>query len=589
MLDSLLHEAYDLADSLGRNETLLDNVRLVLVHVYVPAMASLLALTAAAVLMSLTPLRARLGAIPARAWTRALLLFNVALALRLFWAPHMPQVYLDEISFLNTSDNMARHDLNLLSTVNEVSGALFHPCPAGWQFLISRAYKIVGVRPEVAFTLAAVMSALSVLLLFLVLFEMTGRTGIGLWGALFLTVLPVHLRLSGSAALETPSLFFLLATLYSLLVWRATRARSMLLLAATCFSWFANTRMENTFALGPLLLIYAVVLWPREARTRTDLAVAIGCGLVAVGFSLPALLADFYGVATRFYFFYQSQKVTETQIVSNWQGNVPYWFDNVFHPMMLTMLALIAVVGAMRRVHRRRDIIFWLAWTLALVGFYTMNPSCDFALRHTLDSWRTALHPALGVIILAAIGTQMIIDTAARPVMRRAATLTIALAACLTPWLFRDFIFMRHTWMLQWDAMAQMRTELPSDAFLLVYDHSTSLSPNSPGLAYQLALTTGTVPHYFIFAETSDPATQQAPPQIVGDVGRWKVEKRKMFLYHLDAGRVQDSHDLFKMQALFAMRPVGGLSMRANHATFSLWRIDGAAPRPQAPPTRKAR
>lgn len=589
MLDSLLHQAYDMADQLGRNETLLDNVRVVLVNAYVPAMASLLALTTAAVVLSLAPLRARLGAIPARAWTRALLLFNVALSLRLFWAPHMPQVYLDEISFLNTSDNMARNDLNLLSTVNEVSGAIFHSCPAGWQFLISRAYKITGIHPEVAFTLAAVLSALSVLLLFLVLFEMTGRTGIGLWGALFLTVLPIHLRLAGSAALETPSLFFLLATLYAMLVWRATRARATLLLAASAFAWFANMRMENAFALGPLLLMYLVALWPREARTRKDLAVAMGCGLVAVGFSLPALLSDFYGVATRFYFFYQSQKVTEAQIASNWQGNLPYWFDNVFHPMMLTMLALIAVVGAMRRIHRRRDIFFWLLWTVALVIFYTMNPSCDFSLRHTLDSWRTALHPALGVIILAAIGTQMIVDSAARPVIRHVATLTVALAAFLTPWLFRDFIFMRHSWMLQWDAMALMRPELPPDAFLLVYDHSTSLSPNSPGLAYQLALTTGTVPHYFIFPETSDGAAKEPPPQIVGDVGRWKVEKRKLFLYHLDAGRIQDSHDLFKMQTLFAMRPVGGLSMRANHATFSLWRIDDAKPRAEEPPVRKAR
>lgn len=590
MLERLLHEGYDLVDQLGRNEDLLDAVRVVLVHVYVPAMASLLALTASAVIMARKPLMARLGAIPARAWTSALLLFNVALALRLFWAPHVPQVYLDEISFLNTADNMARNDLNLLSTVHEVSGAIFHPCPAGWQFLISRAYQFFGIRPEVAFTLAATLSALSVPLLFGVLFEMTGRTGVGLWGALFLTILPVHLRLSGSAALETSSVLFLLATLYALLVWRATRARSTLLLAATCFAWFANTRMENTLALGPLLLIYAVAIWPREARSRADFLTATGCGLVAVGFSLPALLADFYGVATRFYFFYQSARVTQGQIESNWQGNLPYWFDNAFHPLMLTMLALIAVAGSIRRVHRRRDIVFWTLWTVGLVGFYTMNPSCDFSLRHTLDSWRTAMHPALGVIILAAMGTQMIVDAAAHPYLRRAAVLTVALAACLTPWLFRDFIMTRHTWMLQWEAMTRMRDALPPDAFLLVYDHSTALSPNSPGLAYELAVTTGVVPHYFIFPDMYDVGSRQPPPQIVDDVERWKVEKRKMFLYHLDAGRVQDSSDLAKMQAMFNMRPQGGLSMRANHATYSLWRIDGVSPRLAQPttPARKA-
>lgn len=588
MLDSLLHQAYTAVDRLGQSEEALDAVRLVLIHVYVPAMAALLTLTACALLMARAPLRARLGAVPLRAWLWALVIFNIALTLRLFWVPHMPQVFFDEISFLNTSDNMARTDLNLLSTTSDTNGLFFHPCPAGWQFLISRVWQIVGTRPEVAFALASTISALSVLLIFLVLFEMTGRARVGLWGALFLAVLPVHLRLSGSSALETPSVFFLLATLYAMRVWRATGARSALLLTATMFAWFANTRMENTFALGPLLLLYMLVQRPRERGNRWDAAATIGCALIAGVFSVPALLADAYGVATRFYFFYQPQALTQAQIASNWRGNIPYWFDNGFHPALLTALALGGAFSIFRPSRHRRDVIFWMVWTGSLVAFYSMNPSCDFSLRHTLDSWRTAMHPALGIIMLAAIGARLLIDAAGRPWLRRTITLTLILAAGVTPWLFSDFIASRHMWMLQWDAMTRMREALSPSDILLVREPNPLLAPDRNGLAYELTLTTGVAPRFFVCPDAETLAESPELPEILRSIEAWKVEKRRVFLYHLDAGRVEDAHALGEMQSLLDLDPAGGLSMRATHASFSLWRVQGVAQRLVDAPRRKA-
>ena len=588
MLDSLLNGAHALIDQWGHNEAALDGMRVVLVNLYVPTMGALAALTAAALVVARRPIVERLRSISPRALTWALVLFNVALALRLVLVVHMPQVYFDEISFLDTSENMARHDLNLLTPGDPSSDMIFHPCPAGWQYMISRAYRIFGVHPDVAFTLASLLSSLSVPLLFLVLREATGRSRVGLWGALFLAVLPVHLRLSGSSALETPSVFFLLATLYATLVWSATRARSALLLAATLFAWFANMRMENSFALGPLLALYAALHWPADTRGSAERRTAAGCALVALFFSMPALLADAYGIVTRFYFFYQPPKITQLQVASNWQGNIPYWLDNRFHPAMLTMLAATGLCLGLARPATRREAGFWGTWTAGLVVFYTLNPSCDFALRHTLDSWRTAIHPALGVIVLAALGTQALIDAATSRTLRAAVGVVTVTTALATPWLFEDFLSMRNMWMLQWEALIRMRQEMPPDAYLLIYDHSTALGPSSPGMAYEIGVTTGVTPHFFVFPDDWRPGNVSATPQIARDVEQWKVEKRKMFLYHLDAGRVQDAHDLALMRSLLDLRPVAGVSMRSNHATFSLWRIEGAAPQVVSAPERKA-
>jgi hypothetical protein len=585
MLDALLHWAYGRVDTLSHNPDALDMVRVFLINAYVPAMLALASLTAAAVLIARRPLLARLGAVPLRSWLALFLILNGALALRLFWVPQMPQVYGDEVSFLDTADHMARSGLNELSTVDAPPGDFFHQCPAAWQFLISRCYQVTGVHPGVAFTLAGTISTASVGLLFLVLFEMSGgRARVGLWGALFLAVLPVHLRLSGSSALETPSLFFLLATLYALHVWSASGERSALVLAGCLFGWFANIRMENSFALGPLLLAYVLVVRPGRPTDRTGLVVAAAIGAF---FSLPAMLADFYGVATHFYFFYQPPEVTQAQIESNWAGNFPYWFDDGFHPLLVTLLALVGLAAAFLRRSARRVTLFWAVWTLALVIFYTLNPSCDFALHHTLDSWRTALHPALGLLVLAAFGADALVGVLGSRPARGVTTAALLLLACLVPFSFRDFIQGRHLWMRQWEAMVAMRSHLPPDAFLLIYDHSTALSPQSPGLAYEVAATTGVAPHFFIFPDNLDPAREK--PQIVRDVQAWKVEKRKLFLYHLDAGTVQDAHDLSVMQDLFHLQPVAGTSLRLNHACFSLWRIEPSDPPAWWPvPERKA-
>ena len=45
--------------------------------------------------------------------------------MRLFWTPHLPQVYLDEISFLNTSESFARSGLNMMTTLRDENEAFF--------------------------------------------------------------------------------------------------------------------------------------------------------------------------------------------------------------------------------------------------------------------------------------------------------------------------------------------------------------------------------------------------------------------------------------------------------------------------------
>lgn len=562
-------------DAWARDVDRLEAARAFLIHGYVPVLQALLTVTLLCALASLPALWRAARRLSGAAWIGALTVTNLALALRIFWSPHLPQVYFDEIFFLNTADQMAHSGLNaMISLMDGAVGKQFHSCPAAWQFLVALLYRWTGPVPAVAFAAASLLSALTVLGLFLAVVEMSGSVRAGLASALLLAVLPVHLRLAGSAALETASLCFLAWLLFVLSAWFRERSAALLLLAACLAAWFVNIRMENSFALLPLVLGFFTVFCPSEAlRGLKSRSVLLAAAALVVAFAFPALLADGYGLATHFYFFYETPQRIQEHVRDNFAGNFRYWVDGRIQPLPFTVLALAGLVAAVGRGGRWRRLgAFWAAWWLALVVFYSANPSCDFALRHTLDSWRTALHPALGVLVLAGFGVDALAASLRDPRVRHAVGCGFV-ALCLTAVpAFGGFVHERHVWMSQWEALQSMRGQLPADAFLLLIDSVESKAVSGESLAYDVACATGVLPQRPLF--TPDDPHQQ----LIRDVHEWStVEKRKVFLYHLDSGSEEEARGFAALQRWLHLRTVAGSSVRRGRVTFSLYRVEEVA------------
>jgi len=562
--NQILEYGRSLAESLGKDATLLEGFRHLLINGYVPTMSALMTLTVLFALLAARPLWGAVRRISANGWIGALLIANLALLLRTLVTPHLPQVYFDEIFFLNTAENMARSGENALSMVGgyqTFNG--FHPCPAAWQYLISLAYRAFGHGPDVAFALATALSGLSTVLLFVAVHAMFGSERAGLLAALFLAVLPVHMRLAGSAALETASLFFLLAGLAVIAVWFRDGGDALVPLACAFLAVFINVRMENVFALLPLVLAFFALVCPSERMRgwRVRLAWTLGSLVLAV-FSLPPLMADYYGLATHFYFFYESSEDIRRHVSTNFSGNFLYWIEGAIHPLPLTVLALLGLVVAARSSRWRRVGLFWAGWWLALVLFYSANPSCDFSLRFTLDSWRTALHPALGVIILAALGA----DALCR--QRTVLLGMVALALAVVP-VYNGFVQSRHMWMAQWELHREARALLPESAWLLVYDNMGTLGARSLAMSRQIAWNTGLEPHFFIVPEG------QPDPQIVRDVA---VENRPVFLYYLHTGGAEAGRSFERLQNLLRLSPLVERRVESTRVHFALYRVQPLSP-----------
>lgn len=543
-----------------------------LIHGTGPWLLVLLALTLAAWLPRLRDL-ARLGEGLSRS---ALLAFGMVFLggalLRLWWAPHSPQVFFDEFNFLEAGRGLALDGHYLVPRPHD-EGRLV-PIPPAWSFWLSLAFRVTGPTYGAVLFEALALAILSLPLAFLVGWLLFGRPVPAVALALFLAVLPVHLRMSGSAALETGSFFWLLLTWVAVLAWQRERRPAWLYAAGTAAAWMMNWRMENPFAILPVLGLAAILLDPQPLRTlrcrHLYLALAGAFALAA-----PGIVADLYGLGSDFYLFYGSEADRLEQVRQNVGNNLRYWFDGRIHPLEITVLAGLGV--AWWRPFRRP--LAWLSWTVLLHAFYTMTPSADFGLHHTLDSWRNALQPALGLMVLAAAGCEALHSWLSAPVPRRLlkpSLALLALAFLALPLRSGAFVHARHVWLQEFRLLQEATRRLPPGAHLLLDgkpEHLGDLDLRVATLGY--ATTREWKPVILARDAFRRPGAGE-PPRLLQDVQNWNVAGERVFLYYF--GRKGSAWDYYRrlwLQDHLRLRLVAGMANPLSECTFTLYEVDG--------------
>jgi hypothetical protein len=103
---------------------------------------------------------------------------------------------------------------------------------------------------------------------------------------------------------------------------------------------------------------------------------------------------------------------------------------------------------------------------------------------------------------------------------------------------------------------------------LLAYDGGGP--PPTNCLAYDIACTAGIVPHFFTIPEVPE----EKVPNIVEDARRWiEVEKKRLFLYHLDKGSKEDVRGRRALHRLFNLHPIASHIEYRPRITVTVWRI----------------
>ena len=133
-----------------------------------------------------------------------------------------------------------------------------------------------------------------------------------------------------------------------------------------------------------------------------------------------------------------------------------------------------------------------MAWVVLVVAFYTHEPVVRLlAALHPRLLGANALHPSLGVLILAALGADALLRRIPRPSLHHAVCALVLAASLAVPWVFRDFNARSARLDDDWAALTAMQPKVDPQARQLVADREMAYGPNALSIAYELACTDG--------------------------------------------------------------------------------------------------
>ncbi|MCL5035494.1 MAG: hypothetical protein M1269_00110 [Chloroflexi bacterium] len=369
--------------------------------------------------------------ISAKSWLVLLLILIMGVWFRLFLAPREPQVYFDEITFLEMAKSIALTGSALINSGGAIPS--FLPAPMGWETILSWAFRFFGPAADTAFFLNIAFSSLTIILFFLLgRFLLKSDQGT-LFSAFLFAVLPVGLRIAGSSALCPSALFFFLFTLWIYSVQSEQQSMELRFLAFFSMLLLLNIRQEALFFFLPVIFLF-VLLFCRRPNFKDPFTYA-GMAFFAY-FSIPYFLAVWYGLVAGFYYFYEPVQQIKLHVRQNYYGNLLFFVQNKIHPVLITILA---VIGGWFFRKEKKPLVFMLAWFIYGYLFYSANPSCDLSQLHTWDSWRIALFFISPVLFLGGYGISVLAGS--RSLIIKAAAVLLAVYLLLIPWSFSSFIF----------------------------------------------------------------------------------------------------------------------------------------------------
>lgn len=539
-----------------------------LVYYYYGFLSLLFILTVAAAVFSWRYFYREFKKISTNTWVILLLIFNLALILRFFVLPHHPHVFFDEATFIETAENYAEKGLNLQNHEGTTRNR-FLICSTGWPFLISLVFKVVGVNIEAAFSLSAALSTLTTILVFLTVYLLFDNPRAGLWSAFIFSVYPVLTKLSISAAMGTSSVFFAFLTLTVFLMYFRYRKPPLLYFSFLSLAFLINMRQEAFIALLPLMIVFFVFFHPNIRSEFKNAHFYLASFLLLI-FVIPPTLASVYGVSTGFYYFYESPEMMRKHILTNLKYNVAYWFYNKIQPLSVTIMALVGLWMVFKK--RIRLGLYFAGWIIFLQIFYSLNPSCDFSTLYTLDSWRTAAHLLIPVIILAGIVPDLAVQYFEKhhPKAKNYIIALFMLIVIMIPVRFFPFISSRSFLATEYLFVKNVTRNLPENSVVIVdgalnpvrWESYVSLfNYNSPveGVHYPELI----------------PGKPWSGRVIFRDIAKWSKEKRPVFVYFFGQKLFSGQPRIYWFQDKFNLKMQAGIGIRKVRSSFIFYRVAG--------------
>jgi len=145
----------------------------------------------------------------------------------------------------------------------------------GWPFLISFSFKLFGVNNYVPIYISAILGASTIVLIFFMTYTIFRDEKISLYSTLIFSVLPIHLKWSGSAETNVTSLFFIVFSITLMFLYYRLKRSRLMYLSLAVISFTCVIRPEN-YVLIPLFFIGRFI-FSRKISKKELKHLLIGC------------------------------------------------------------------------------------------------------------------------------------------------------------------------------------------------------------------------------------------------------------------------------------------------------------------------
>ncbi len=367
----------------------------------VPFTKALLALVLFFFILNIRRLASLFSCLNRRGALALTLIFLSGLVLRVWGMPHAHTVFYDEFEHINIAQNIDHAGrFSVCQEGGSESCARYQllPWPPGHHILLSLFFRMFGHAESVAYHLNAVIGALTIPLVFLLFVLKTGSSRLSLVGALLFSLIPAHLRFSGSSALCVLSIFSIVGCLIYLELFLKNKTFLLFVsfLASLLFALYV--RPENflmVFVCGAVLGVF--LERPGAILLRRPYVLAI-----AVFFLLTVPLAQliYYGAHIfRAPGWSDPLWTRGLYLLKNSVVNVFYFFSFYF---VSPLYIVLAVAGA-RRLFRADRKYFWVN-LLFFAVFFVFYSSYHIGAMMSWDSSRYSLVLFIPLLLFAVEG-----------------------------------------------------------------------------------------------------------------------------------------------------------------------------------------
>lgn len=362
----------------------MDNVALR--HLLVAWQFWLLELLFAAVVVT-TIMEAPRLAIRRRVAVAGLLLGASAWFLTSTVAPRTSRIYYDEQIYQGVAHNLSdRHRAEMCNDGSVEYGRLqcwhgeYNKEPDGYPYLLSIVYRTLGVTDTAAFRFNNVVEGVTVLVTVLLADLLFGHAWIAILSGLILTVFPMQLSWSATAASEPTAAMFCAAA--GLAAVHFARARTTGALAWTvALSAFATTVRPECILIVPIVVLAIALLAPAEF-SRPRIWIAGVAGAVAAAPTILHMIAvwhDGWGASGPTMSFQFARR--------NFPVNFWFYFADERFPGLCGLAAVLGLVLAGRLLERLWLLAYLLAFWTVYLFFYAGSYNYGADVRYSLMTY----------------------------------------------------------------------------------------------------------------------------------------------------------------------------------------------------------